>query len=146
MNTVQVIEKLIQMAVHPSSDPNEAANAAMRAVKLIDAHCIPIGADVTIIRDVSDYKPPTAEEMETIDELLRKKAQPQSQAQYARDNQPAGGMITQDNLPMTGMDAFRQRLVDAWRALRDERIRLQSEIYRYEQETRRKFQGDGRPW
>lgn len=143
-NTVDVIEKLIQLALHnPSRE--EAASAALKAVTLIDQFQIPIGADVTIIRDVADeWKPPTEEENQVIDDLLKgRKIDPEYRAQWSKENAEAGGLINQNNSPMTGTDAFRQRLVDAWRALREERVRLRAEVYRYEQETRRKFKGDG---
>ena len=144
-NTVEAIESLIRLAVHPASDRNEAASAALKAVKLIDKFSIPIGADVTMIRGVEDYKPPTAEEMSTIDQILQGKQKPETAREYSQKHheRKAEGLITQDNTPMTGQDAFRLRLIDAWREIRDQRVRLQAEIYRYELETHRKFRGEG---
>lgn len=149
-NTIDVIEKLIQLALK-NPEPAEAAAAALKAVALIDKYQIPIGANVTIVRDVADeWKPPTPEENAIIEDMLKGKHRSDPEAGKAYTGQhhegKTEGLINQDNSPMTGKDAFRQRLIDAWRALREERVRFQGEVYRYELETHRTFWGDGRPW
>lgn len=149
MNVVDVVEKLMQLALR-NPNAEEAAAAAMKAVRLLDSHQIPIGANIRIVRDIPTYTPPTPEEEQTIADLLNKKQGDPERARraYTTDHHEGKteGLLAQDHTPQTGQDAFRQRLIDAWRALREERIRLQSEIHRYEVETRRKFKGDSSSW
>lgn len=148
-NTVDVIEKLIQLALN-NPEPAEAAAAALKAVALIDKYSIPIGTNVTIIRDVTDWKPPTPEETAVVEELLKGKPRYDQNAGHDWAGQhhegKTEGLINQDNTPQTGKDAFRQRLIDAWRALREERKKLEAEVYRYELETHRKFTRGGWEW
>ena len=124
---VDVIEKLIQLALHNPSEI-EAASAAMKVVRLLDSHQVPIGANIVIARDVQDYTPPTAEENATIEELLKKKGQDPDKnwsTEYTGRHHEGKekGLITQDNSPQTAADAFRPRLGDAWGAVRGERQR-----------------------
>src|SRR5437016_4604514 len=136
-----VIEKLIQLALK-NPNPEEASSAALKAVALIDKYQVPIGANITIIRDAPDWKPPTAEENAAVEELLRGRRKNPDAGPIPKSEGGegyAGGIMIQDQEVQTGKDAFRQRLIDAWRALREERQRLQGEIYRYEQETHHKF-------
>lgn len=142
-DTVDIIEKLIQLAL---KNPNreEAASAALKAVALLDKYQIPIGSNVTILREAPEWKP-DPDFMHTVDEILKGR-----QWKTDTDANPVPPASSEPGLPMVqshdvvdGREAFRQRMIDAWRAIREERIKLTAEVYRYEQETHRTYHGDG---
>lgn len=145
--TIDIIEKLIQLALNNPNE-NEAMLAAMKVVRLLDKFQIPIGANVTILREADlKWTPPSQDFMDTVEDILKNKRDYNPDASPMRDRPQSahGGLTIQNRDIVDQQEAWRTRMVDAWRALREERLRFQSEVQRYERETHRKFWGDGNP-
>jgi hypothetical protein len=135
---VDVVEKLIQLAL---KNPNreEAASAALKAVALIEKHQIPIGADVSIPTAGGNWVPPSKDFMDAVEEMLNTKRQQDAHTRKdpATYQTKAGtsydqDLMIQDRETSTKEDAARQRFIDGWRALREERKRLEGEVQRFE--------------
>lgn len=140
---VDKVEKLIQLAL---KNPNreEAASAALMAVQLIDKFTIPIGTSMGFTVDKDDWVPPDKDVMDVMNDILSGKDPHKTGEGYE------GGLMIQDREAQTGRDAWRQRMIDAWRALREERKRFEALVYRLELRYRGERFWDGlvnrKPW
>lgn len=144
MVTTDIIEKLIQLAL---KNPNreEAAAAALKAVSLIDKFQIPIGSEVHITRDAPEWRPPSEDFMQTVEDILSGKNRRPGGATVPPRSQGGPGyanaLSITDNETTTREEAWRLRMIDAWREIREERKRFEGIVQRGEQEKHERFWG-----
>lgn len=148
-DTLDIIQKLMALALN---NPNEAESlrAALKAIQLIEKHQIPLGD--TIIRKGdkgTKWAAPSEDFMSQVDEILKGvnkkwKENPDS-ADYTEATGGSAGLkvAAVESDVEDRQSAFQKQIIRAWRAIRDTRRRLETEIYRYERETGRKFGGQG---
>lgn len=147
-DAISHIQKLIELALHNPSE-EEARSAAVMACRLIDKFKVPVGD--MVIEPPKEYTPPSPDFMATVADIFSK-AQTEDQRSQAQRNYEtggeggpgyAGGVQIQDRELTDWPSAIRMQVVRAWRAIREARKRLEAEIYRYEQETGRRFHDKG---
>lgn len=129
-NIPTVVEKLIQLAL---KNPNkeEAASAALKAVELIDRFSLPVGDRVIATEPVGptpNWVPPDPKFYETVDDILGKK-----QVNPDADPRTMPGLMIQDTELVDPQEAWRQRMVDAWKEIRAQRRDIAAIYYRLKQ-------------
>lgn len=145
--TIEIVKKLMELALH-NPNPEEARSAAMKAIQLIDKFDLPVGDNV-IHRPSKDWVPPDADFMHTVDDIFSgKKAWANPDATAAeydenRGSQVPGALAMPERELEDQQSAFRRQVVRAWRAIRETRVTLQSQIHEYEVRSGRKFTGRG---
>lgn len=145
--TIEIVKKLMELALH---NPNgeEARSAAVQAIRLIDKFNLPVGDNV-INRPDKEWVPPDADFTKTVDDIFSGKkawADPDAKATEYDENrgsQVPGALAAPERELEDQQSAFRRQVVRAWRAIRETRANLQSEIHAYEKESRRRFTGRG---
>jgi hypothetical protein len=135
-----VIEKIRKLLALALSNPNEeeARSAAMKAAEMIRDNNITLGG-ITVTQPVRNWQGPDVE----FEEILKatERRPDGSNPWEGRASGPQG--IKQAILDTDLDDDFmRKRIKDAWRAIREERAKLQGEIHRYEVETHRHYPRD----
>lgn len=150
--TIDIVKKLMELALHNPNE-EEARSAAMQAIKLIDRHSLPVGDNV-IHRPTADWVPPPPDFYETVADILRGQGKDPDKEADAY-NQPyqgpeagiplgqTAGLTFKEQELEDSKSAFARQVVVAWRAIRETRAKLQSEIYEWEQRTRMKFHDRG---
>lgn len=141
-NTVELIQKLIELALHNPSE-EEARSAAMHACRLIDRDKIPVGDMVINVDPSRVWVPPDPDFMQTVADIFEKGGVQPDESPIPESQAGTGGLSIQSRELEDQVTAFRNQVVRAWRAIRETRVKLQGEIYRYERETMRKFSGRG---
>lgn len=124
----EIVHKLIALALNNPNE-EEARSAAYRAVAMIEENQIPLGGKTTAARTAPTMTP--AEETEFKDVL----------SSLTRTNPDEFKPATSYATTEIDDEFMKKRILLAWRQIREQRKNLQSEIYRYEQETHRKFNG-----
>lgn len=147
-DTLDIIGKLMALALN---NPNEAESlrAALKAVQLIEKHQIPLGD--TIIRkgdQGTKWAEPSEDFMSQVDEILKDRGKGGRTPDSSDFTEETGGgaglkVAAVESDLEDRVSAFQRQIIRAWRAIRETRKKLDTEIYRYEKETGRKFGGQG---
>ena len=150
---MDMVEKLIRLA---TNNPNEeeAKLAALKACSLIQKFSIPLGADVVIVKD-REWKPPSPDFMDMVEEILKGTRAAYNQQDEVRDWEPAdvGGspaapsqaLMIQDRELFNREDAFRAQMSRAWRAIREERRRIEAWVHNFRVKEGGVFWDDNHP-
>lgn len=148
-NIVDVVEGLIRLATNNQSEA-EARQAALKACQLIQKFSIPLGAEVKIVRDAK-WTPPSSDFMETVEDILKgTNKSPYQGQENVRNAQPAdvsGSLSIRDNEVSTREDAFRAQMTRAWRAIREERRKIEAWVHSLKIQHRQDhWQDHPKPW
>lgn len=129
MDTIDIIQKLMALALNNPNE-EEARSAAYRAVAMLVEHQVPIGkAQKTVTRQATVMTPAESAEFgEVLSSLVRSNPD-----EFKPETYYATTEIDDEFM--------KKRIILAWRKIREQRKILATEVYRYEQETHRKFTG-----
>lgn len=152
-NVVDMVEKLIRLATNNPS-PEEARLAALKACELIQKFSIPLGADVVIVKD-REWSAPSPDFMSTVEEILKGTRAAYNPQDDVRDWQPADvggspaaptqGLMIQDRKLWSRQEAFRAQMQRAWRAIREERKRIEAWVHNMRVKHGSEFWGEDHP-
>lgn len=154
-NIVDMVEKLIRLATNNPS-PEEARLAALKACELIQKFSIPLGADVVIVKD-REWSAPSPDFMATVEEILKgERATYASQWEGSWEPPPAAdvggkpaaptqGLMIQDRELWSRQEAFRAQMQRAWRAIREERKRIEGWVHNMRVKHGGEFWGSDHP-
>lgn len=127
-DTTDIIRKLMALALNNPSEA-EAMSAALKAVQLIEKHSIPVG-DTIPLKD-KRWVPPEPDFMDLVNDILKgNKPNPDEQ----------GPLVMAEDYELDDQaSAFRKQIVLAWRAIREERKKIEAEWHRLKKEGYRQW-------
>lgn len=132
---IERIQNLMALALNNPSE-EEARSAAMQVVKLIEENKLNLGGVPAMHINTSKAYKPDADFDSTFSDLTKPT---DAQEEYQGGSAGEAGLKLADVIADLDDDFMRKKVTRAWRALRDERKKLEGEIHRYELESRRKY-------
>lgn len=136
---IEKVRKLLALALN---NPNieEAMAAALMAAQLIEKNNFTVGGETVTI----PHKNWEAPEEDVIGDILKAAGKASGYAvpeQEQWQGAPAGPAGMKAHIPDTDLDddLFRNRVIFAWRSIRQQRAVLEREIKEYEKATGRKY-------
>lgn len=133
---IEKVRKLLALALN---NPNveEAMAAALMAAQLIEKNNFTVGGETVTI----PHKNWEAPEEDVIGDILKAAGHHATPQQEQWQGAPAGPAEMKPIIPDTDLDDdfFRNRVIFAWRSIRQQRVILEQEIRNYEMNTGRKF-------
>lgn len=133
---IDKVRKLLALALN-NSNIEEASAAALMAARLIEQHGFSVGGERVTMPQPEWSQPDSTIIEDIISAANREKAAEASQTQGS----PAGSGGLKAHIPDTDLDGdfMRQRVIFAWRSIREQRKVLEREIENYERRTHYKF-------